>query len=101
MYSKEEVDEIVKDAITKAMQSSKELHIEIVQSVFDEIIDATQEHALEKPEFASAALGSAMMLRVTRDKIVGVLGDLQGKVCTSEDEFKFYQSMMGGQRGDS
>jgi len=101
MYSKEQVDGIIKDAITKAMQSSKELHIEIVQSVFGGIIDATEEHALEKPEFAAAAIRSVMLLKSVRDKIVGMLGDLQGKVCTSEDEFKFYQSMRGGQRDDS
>jgi len=89
MYSKEEVESIIKDAITHAMCTAKE------------IIDATEDHALEKPELASAAIGSVVLLKVVRDRILSILGDLQGKVCTSEDEFKFYQSMMGGQRDDS
>jgi len=94
MYSKEQVDGIVKDAIHQAMESDRELHLQVITELFEDIIEGIHDFGTDNPEMASASLASAGMLKGVRDRVIDPLSSIKGKVCTSEEEFKFYQSMM-------
>jgi len=69
----------------------------LFSDIFEDMIEGVQDFGTDRPDMASAALASIGMIKGIRDKILEVLGSINGKVCTSEDEFNFYQSMMGGQ----